>query len=119
MVKSGPEIFERNREKLFPEQRGSLPKKKTKTETAFKGNTLTEMIEDARKNKSLSTEKSKEQKQKTTREVIPEAELDLVNRDLKSAQEQIQYKNRCYTVGELSGDVVRMETRLPTVIIGG
>lgn len=51
---------------------------------------------------------------KTTREVILEAELDLVNRDLKSAQEQIQYKNRCYTVGELSGDVVRMETGLPT-----
>ena len=72
------------------------------------------MIEDARKNESLSTEKSKEQKQKTTREVILEAELDLVNRDLKSAQEQIQYKNRCYTVGELSGDVVRMETGLPT-----
>ena len=111
---NGPEIFERNREKLFPEQRGSPPKKKAKTETAFKGNTLTEMIEDARKNESLSTEKSKEQKQKTTREVILEAELDLVNRDLKSAQEQIQYKNRCYTVGELSGDVVRMETGLPT-----
>ena len=111
---NGPEIFERNREKLFPEQRGSPPKKKTKTETAFKGNTLTEMIEDARKNESLSTEKSKEQKQKTTREVILEAELDLVNRDLKSAQEQIHYKNRCYTVGELSGDVVRMETGLPT-----
>ena len=72
---NGPEIFERNREKLFPEQRGSPPKKKAKTETAFKGNTLTEMIEDARKNESLSTEKSKEQKQKTTREVILEAEL--------------------------------------------
>ena len=55
---NGPEIFERNREKLFPEQRGSPPKKKAKTETAFKGNTLTEMIEDARKNESLSTEKS-------------------------------------------------------------
>ena len=80
---NGPEIFERNREKLFPEQRGSPRKKKAKTETAFKGNTLTEMIEDARKNESLSTEKSKEQKQKTTREVILEAELDLVNRDLK------------------------------------
>ena len=25
---NGPEIFERNREKLFPEQRGSPPKKK-------------------------------------------------------------------------------------------
>ena len=40
--------------------------------------------------------------------------MDLVNRDLKSAQEQTQYKNGCYTVGELSGDVVRMETGLPT-----
>ena len=59
-------------------------------------------------------DRSKEQKQKTTREVILEAELNLVNRDLKIAQEQIQYKNRCYTVGELSGDVVGMETGLPT-----
>ena len=56
----------------------------------------------------------KEQNQKTTWEVILEAELDLVNRDLKSLEEQVQYKTRCYTVGELSGDVVRMETGLPT-----
>lgn len=62
---NGPEIFERNREKLFPEQRGSPPKKKKKTETAFKGNTLTEMIEDARKNESpkMRRVKSKSKKQ--------------------------------------------------------
>ena len=111
---NGPEIFERNREKLFPEQRGSPPKKK-KTETALREKTLTEMIEDARKNESPSTKENyNEQNQKTTREVILEAELDLVTRDLKSLEEQVQYKTRCYTVGELSGDVVRMETGLPT-----
>ena len=53
----------------FPNKEGPLRRKKTKTETAFKGNTLIEMIEDARENESLLTEKSKEQKQKTTREV--------------------------------------------------
>ena len=72
------------------------------------------MIEDARKNESPSTKENyKEQNQKTTREVILEVELDLVNRDLKSLEEQVQYKTRSYTVGELS-DVVRMETGLPT-----
>ena len=110
---NGPEIFERNREKLFPKQRGS-PLKKKKTETAIKEKTLTEMIEDSRKNESPSTEENKEQNQKTTREVILEAELDLVKRDLKSLKEHIQYKTRCHTVGELSGDVIRMETGLPT-----
>ena len=110
---NGPEIFERNRKKLFHEQRGSPPKKK-KIETDFREKTLTEMIEDARKNESPSIKENIEQKQKTTREVILEAELDLVKRDLKSLEEQVQYKTRCYTVGELSGDVVRMETGLPT-----
>ena len=110
---NGPEIFERNRDKLFPEQRGSPPKKK-KTKTAFREKTLTEMIEDARKNESPSTQESKEQNEKTTREVILEAELDLVKRDLKSLKEHVQYKTKCYTVGELSGDVIRMETGLPT-----
>lgn len=70
---NGPEIFERNREKLFHEQRGSPPKKK-KIETDFREKTLTEMIEDARKNESPSIKENTEQKQKTTREVILEAE---------------------------------------------
>ena len=72
------------------------------------------MIKDARKNESPSTEENKEQNQKTTREVILEAELDLVKRDLKSLKQHVQYKTRCYTVGKLSGDVIRMETGLPT-----
>ena len=35
-------------------------------------------------------------------------------RPLKSLEEQVQYKTRCYTVGEMSEDVVRMETGRPT-----
>ena len=46
-----------NREKLFPEQRGS-PRKKTKTETVFRKKTLIEMIEDASKNESPSTKEN-------------------------------------------------------------
>ena len=60
---NGPEIFERNREKLFHEERGSPPKKK-KIETDFREKTLTEMIEDARKNESPSIKENIEQKQK-------------------------------------------------------
>ena len=58
--------------------------------------------------------KENEQRPKTTQEVIPEAELDLAKRELKNLEDRLHYKNRCYTVTELPGDVIRMETGLPT-----
>ena len=108
---NGPEIFERNRDKLFPEQRGSPPKKK---KTVPKQKTLAEMIEDARANELPSIVEEKEERPRKTQEVILEAELDKAKRDLKNLEERLQYKTRCYTVTELSDDVVRMETGLPT-----
>ena len=105
------EIFERKRDKLFPEQRGSPPKKK---KTVFKQKTLAEMIEDAQANELPSIEEEKEERPRKTKEVILEAELDKAKRDLKNLEERLQYKTRCYTVIELSDDVVRMETGLPT-----
>ena len=47
-------------------------------------------------------------------EVILEAELDLAKRELENLEGRLHYKNRCYTVTELPGDVIRMETGLPT-----
>ena len=108
---NGPEIFERNRDKLFPKQRGSPPKKK---KTVPKQKTLAEMIEDARANELPSIEEEKGERPRKTQEVILEAELDKAKRDLKNLEERLQYKTRCYTVTELSDDVVRMETGLPT-----
>ena len=104
---NGPEIFDRNKEKLFAEQRGPPPKKKKNTES--KGQSLSQIIETVRKNKQPS---EGEADRRTTQEIILEAELDLANRQLKELDQTVQYKR--YTVSALEGDVIRMETGLPT-----
>ena len=53
-------------------------------------------------------------KRQSTQEVILEAELDLAKRELENREGRLHYKNRCYTVTELPGYVIRMETGLPT-----
>ena len=106
---NGPEIFDRNKEKLFAEQRGPPPKKKKNTES--KGQSLSQIIETVRKNKQPS---EGEADRRTTQEIILEAELDLANRELKELDQTVQYKRDKYTVSALEGDVIRMETGLPT-----
>ena len=76
--------------------------------------TLAELVEEAQRNKLSSVVKENEQRPKTTQEVILEAELDLAKTGLKNLEDTLHYKNRCYTVTELPGDVIRMETGLPT-----
>ena len=109
---NGPEIFERNKDKLFTEQRGPPPKKQ-KT-VPFKEKTITELVEQAKRNEPPSLENDNEQRAKSTQEVILEAELDLAKRELENLEEKLHYKNRCYTVTELPRDVIWMETGLPT-----
>ena len=91
---NGPEIFERNRDKLSTEQRGSPPKKKKTVPTQ---KTLAEMIEDARGNEPVSIEEEKEERPRKIQEVILEAELDIAKIDFKNLEERLQYKTRCYT----------------------
>ena len=106
---NGPEIFDRNKDKLFAEQRGPPPKKKKNTES--KGQSLSQIIETVRNNKQPS---EGEADRRTTQEIILEAELDLANRELKELDQTVQYKRDKYTVSALEGDVIRMETGLPT-----
>lgn len=109
---NGPESFERNKDKLFTEQRGPPPKKQKAV--PFKEKTIAELVELAQKNEPPSLENDDEEKTKSTQEVILEAELDLAKRELENLEGRLNYKNRCYTVTELPGDVIRMETGLPT-----
>ena len=102
-----PEIFERNKDKLFAEQRGPPPKKNKLAVSTEK--TLAKLVEQAQRNKPSSVEKENKQRPKTTK-----AELDQAKRVLKNLEDTLHYKNRCYTVTELTGDVVGMETGLPT-----
>lgn len=108
---NGPEVFDRNKDKLFTEQRGPPPKKKKNTES--KEQSLSQMIEIARKNEQPSVADTEEDLQ-TTQEIILEAELDFANRELKELNQTVQYKRNKYTVSALEGDVIRMETGLPT-----
>ena len=94
---------------MFPEQRGPPPKKKKKYEEKRK--TLCEIIENARINEQPST---KEENPRTTQDVILEAMLDVADREIKILEEKSDYKTKRYTVSELNGDVIRMETGLPT-----
>jgi len=55
-----------------------------------------------------------EQNVQTTQEFILEGELDFANRELKELNQTVQYKGNKYTVSELEGDVIRMETGPPT-----
>ncbi|XP_022780618.1 THAP domain-containing protein 5-like [Stylophora pistillata] len=108
---NGPEVFERNKHKLFTEQRGPPPKKIKNTES--KVESLSQMIEFARKNEQPLVADTEENLQ-TTQEIILEAELDFANRELKELNQTVQYKRNKYTVSALEGDVIRMETGLPT-----
>ena len=108
---NGPEMFDRNKDKLFTEQRGPPTKRKKNSES--KVQSLSQMIEIARKNEQPSVADT-EQNVQTTQEIILEAELDFANRELKELNQTVQYKRNKYTVSALEGDVIRMETGLPT-----
>ena len=71
------------------------------------------MIEIARKNEQPSVPDT-EQNVQTLQEIILEAELDFANRELKERNQTVQYKRSKYTVSALEGDVIQMETGLPT-----
>ena len=100
---NGPEMFDRNKDKLFIEQRGPPPKGKKNTES--KVQSLSQMIEIARKNEQPSVADTKQNVQ-TTQEIILEAELDFANRELKELNQTFQYMRNKYTVSVLEGDVI-------------
>lgn len=52
--------------------------------------------------------------QKTTQEIILEAELELANRKPKELEGKTEYKTKRFRVAELSDDFLGMETGLPT-----
>ena len=86
-------------------------RQRKKKNTESKGQSLSQIIETVRKNKRPS---EGEADRRTTQEIILEAELDLANRELKELDQTVQYKRDKYTVSALEGDVIRMETGLPT-----
>ena len=110
----GPTIYERNRDKIFPSE-GGPPKKKKKG--APKKKTVQEIVDEAiGGSEQQSTDNNNKQEccNKSTNEIILEAELDQAREDLQNMQEKESYKQKHYTVSGLSAEVLRMETGLPT-----
>ena len=110
----GPTIYERNRDKIFPSE-GGPPKKKKKG--APKKKTVQEIVDEAiggSEQQSTDNDNKQECCNKSTNEIILEAELDQAREDLQNMQEKESYKQKHYTVSGLSAEVLRMETGLPT-----
>ena len=111
---NGPTIYERNRDKIFPSE-GGPPKKKKKVTTKQK--TVQEMVAEAitaSVQQSTNDDTKQESCNKTTNEIILEAELNQAREELQDLQEKESYTQKHYTVSGLSAEVLRMETGLPT-----
>ena len=111
---NGPEIFNRNQNKIFPAEEAK-PKQKKKIEPAKK-QTLQEMIEAARKREESQQDTCENLKrpESTTKEIILEAELQQAKSEIIDLKEKKGYLQKHYTVSTLNQDVLRMETGLPT-----
>ena len=117
---NGPEIFERNKDKLFPTDGRKVrepPKKKQKCR-----NSTTVVVQDVvdsyRKQQEGQSQNVSTIEQAVlqvpTAQMILEVELDQHKRELAKHNETMQYQRSHYTVKSLSTEVLRMETGLPT-----
>ena len=74
------------------------------------------MIDISLKNSKIAINKGYKQEccNKTTNEIILEAELDQAREELQDRQEKESYAQQHYNISGLSAEVLRMETELPT-----
>ena len=117
---NGPEIFERNKDKLFPTDGRNVrepPKKKQKCR-----NSTTVVVQDV-VDSYMKQQEGQSQNVSTIEQAVPqvptaqvilEVELDQHKRELAKHNETMQYQRSHYTVKSLSTEVLRMETGLPT-----
>lgn len=109
---AGPEIYTRNEEKLFPSD--GCPPKKKKKESVKESNDLQSMI------KRIREEQDESQNMPASREAVPsaqvilEAEVDHLSRELTEREQTEHYQRNRYSVSAISPEVIRMETGLPT-----
>ena len=84
-------------------------------QVATKKETLQEMVEAMIKGKEQQQNESpKDTKKASTKEIVLEAELDQVKKELADVQARENYWKKSYTISRLTAEVIRMETGLPT-----
>jgi len=119
---NGPEIFQRNADKLFPSE-GSPKKKKRKAPLKDCASNVTTILhKNTNETTTIVHDTCNETKENegtydpnTSQAVILEAELDMFKNELTKSQEKGNYSRNHYSVSTLSAEVVRMETGLPTL----
>jgi len=109
---AGPEIFERNANKLFPSQ-GNPPQKKRKLNAKPDESAISEMAV-VTNSENISDKMQNGSNISNAEQIILEVELDLTKQELYSYQETKHYQRTHYSVSCLSSEVIRMETGLPT-----
>lgn len=109
----GPRFMKEIEIRYFPVKEDHQRKKKL----TAKKKTVQEMVAEAiRASEQQSTDNDNKQEccNKTTNEIILEAELDQAREQLQGMHEKQSYTQKHYTVSGLSAEVLRMETGLPT-----
>ena len=114
-----PTISNRNRDKLFDLLPGAeskaLPKKKLKTKSDAKLPTVTSVLAEIKENSGPSGSTNEQEKSMDSRNTsLVEIELDMTSRELTKQNELSGYQREHYSVANLSTEVIRMETGLPT-----
>lgn len=117
--KNLPAISERNKHKHFDLLPGADPKppptKKPKTKPDTKLPTVENVLAEIKENINTTTSINEDHSLNNSRDTsLLEIELDITSRELAKHQQQRSYQRAHYSAANLSTDVVRMETGLPT-----
>ena len=114
-----PTISNRNKDKLFDllpsAEPKPPPKKKVKTKSDAKLPTVKSVLAEIKENSGPSDSTSEQDKSTDSRNTsLVEIELDMTSRELTKQNELSGYQREHYSVANLSTEVIRMETGLPT-----
>ena len=111
---AGPEIFKWNADKLFPSQKTPPKKKKKPKSLVNKLPTVKDTMAIINAKSTESSDTWDERSSTPTEQIILEAELNVAKQELNYHQDTMQYQKKHYSVSNLSSEVIRMETGLPT-----
>ena len=114
-----PTISNRNKDKLFDLLPGAEPKpppkKKVKTKSDAKLPTVRSVLAEIKEDSGTSDSTKEQDKSTDSRNTsLVEIELDMTSRELTRQKELSGYQREHYSVANLSTEVIRMETGLPT-----
>ena len=114
-----PTISNRNKDKLFDLLPGAEPKppptKKLKAKADAKLPTVRSVLAEIKENSGPSNTTYEQDKSTDSRNTsLVEIELDMTSRELTKQKELSGYQREHYSVANLTTEVIRMETGLPT-----